>query len=142
MTMRAIHVVLAGILLTGCSASTGTSGTAEPSGPGASPASPSLAAPTAIAELPSRIRCEGFDARPEEAPEHVAEYGTCYLWGEDPPNPVSLYRFASESDMAEFWTTMADEGMTPDQAATVGLIMVYPDVPEDLPRLKRELGVS
>lgn len=137
--MRAMHLVLAGILLTGCS---GASGTAEPSGPAASEVSPSLAAPTALAELPSRIRCEGFDARPEEAPEHVAEYGTCYLWGEDPPNPVTLYRFNSESDMAEFWTAMAAEGITPDQAATVGLIVVYPEVPEDLPRLKRDLSVS
>ena len=140
--MRAMNLVLAGILLTGCSGSAGTSGNAETSGPGASPAWPSLAAPTAIAELPGRIRCEGFDAGPEEAPEHVAEYGTCYLWGEDPPNPVGLYRFDSESDMARFWTAVADEGMTPDQAATVGLIMVYPEVREDLPRLKRELGLS
>jgi hypothetical protein len=137
--MHVAHVVLAVVVLAGCSSSPGT---AEPAQPQVDPASPPVAQPTAIADLPSAIRCEGFDARPEEAPDYVAEFGTCYLWGEVPPNPVTLYGFANESDMAKFWTANADAGMTPEQAVTLGLIVIYPEAPEDLPKLKDDLGVS
>jgi hypothetical protein len=88
------------------------------------------------------IRCEGFDDLSEEAPEFVAEYGTCYLWGEVPPNVAKLYGFASEQDMASFWAASEATGLTPDQAATVGLFVVYPDVPADLAELKDDLGLE
>ena len=66
--------------------------------------------------------CTGYALADKPAP-FAATYGTCKWSG----GRLQIYTFASEGNMTSFWNAVAAFGVTPEQAAVVGLVVAAPE---------------
>ncbi len=145
-------LVVTALLLVGCSSSPqeatpGSSSPATPtsSGPAATSSAPAAESSTPAAEpvtietaedVVTATGCTGYELADQAAP-FSKSYGTCTWKG----GRLQVYTFANDTDLASFWDAVRAFGVTPDQAAVVGLVVAAPESQKDLAALKAALGV-
>ena len=149
---RTIIVIVAMLTLTACggSGSTDAGTTTAASTPAAATDPPTPTATPTPTESPSEPEartiasaedvvaatgCTGYELADEAAP-FTSTYGTCTWKGAR----LQVYTFDNSADLAKFWDMVSAYGVTPKQAAVVGLVVAAPKSQKNLAELRQLLG--